>query len=225
MKNILVISPHPDDETLGCGGTLIKHQGHGERLYWLILTTGYEPRWSSDLIERAAIQVKKVSQAYHMEQFFSLGLPSTRLDVTPQNEIIDNIRKIVITVRPQVVYVAHDGDVHTDHHFAFTATLSVLKSFYMQKFGIQRILCYETLSSTEAAPPQFHRSFIPNIYNDISGYLERKIEIMGMYETEEQATLMPRGASAIRALARFRGASVGVEYAEAFMLVREVSYL
>ena len=90
------------------------------------------------------------------------------------------------------------------------------------KLDIKRILCYESLSSTEAAPPLFHRVFLPNVYNDITGYIERKVEIMGLYETEMQPDPLPRSPSSIRALARYRGATIGVEYAEAFMLIREL---
>jgi LmbE family N-acetylglucosaminyl deacetylase len=112
--------------------------------------------------------------------------------------------------------------VHTDHQTIFTATMSVLKPCYMAGLGVRRVLCYETLSSTEAAPPQLTRAFVPGVFCDITPYLERKIEILGFYETEAQADPLPRGQSAIRALARYRGATIGVQYAEAFMLVREL---
>ena len=116
----------------------------------------------------------------------------------------------------------HSGDVHTDHHVIFEATLCVLKTFYMRKLGVRRVLCYETLSSTDAAPPQNHRAFLPNVYLDITPYIDKKIEIMALYKTESQPEPLPRSHSAIRALSRFRGAAIGVEYAETFVLIREV---
>jgi hypothetical protein len=116
----------------------------------------------------------------------------------------------------------HQGDIHTDHFAAFTATLSVLKSFYMNRFGVRRVLSYETLSSTEAAPAHPGRVFIPGVYSDISPYIEEKIRIMQLYDSEIHADPLPRGPSAIRALARYRGATIGVPYAEAFMPIREV---
>lgn len=219
--NVLIISVHPDDETLGCGGQILKHRAQGDSLYWLVATEAFEPNWSADVIRTKAQEVKDVAAAYGMQRVFKLGLPTTRLDNTPQSEMIEKIRDVILDVKPHIIYLVHDGDVHTDHHAIFTATLSVVKTFYMRPFGIQRILSYETLSSTEAAPPQPSRVFLPTVYSDITPYLDGKIAIMDIYGSEGQTEWMPRGASAIRALARYRGASVGVEYAEAFMLIRE----
>ncbi len=219
--NILTISVHPDDETLGCGGSLLKHRAGGTELFWLIATEPREPQWSSEMITRKATEVERVAVAYGMTRYFKLGFPAARLDIVPQLELIGGIRDVVSTVQPQIVYLIHGGDVHTDHHAVFGATMSVLKPFSMARLGVRRVLCYETLSSTEAAPPQPSRAFLPNVINDITAYIERKLEIMGLYESEVQPDPLPRGSSAIRALARYRGATIGVDYAEAFMLVRE----
>jgi len=220
---VLAISAHPDDETLGCGGTLLRHGANGDRLFWIITTQGHEPQWSAEVIARKAREVEQVAEAYEMEQFFKLGFPTVQLDTLPLSDLITAIRDAMAQIEPEVVYLVHDGDVHSDHHAVFTATMSVLKSFYLQKWGVQRILCYETLSSTEAAPPQPQRLFVPTVYRDITPHLERKIKIMDLFKTEAQPDPFPRGPSAIRALARYRGATIGVEYAEAFMLIREVS--
>jgi hypothetical protein len=99
--------------------------------------------------------------------------------------------------------------------------MSVLKGFRMGSLGVRRVVAYETLSSTEASAPG-DPSFEPTVFSDIGDFLERKLEIMSMYESEVQQHPLPRSESAIRALARFRGASVGCEYAEAFQLVREL---
>ena len=219
---VLAISVHPDDETLGCGGTLLRHVAEGDELFWLVVTEGYEPQWTAETIQIKAAEVASVAEAYRVQQYFKLGLPALRLETLPLGEMIDRIREVIAEVRPEVVYLVHGGDVNSDHYAVFTATMSVLKTFYMRKWGVRRILSYETLSSTEAAPPQPHRAFVPNVYRDITPYIERKIEIMGLYESESHPDPMPRGPSAIRALARYRGASIAVNYAEAFMLIREV---
>jgi LmbE family N-acetylglucosaminyl deacetylase len=220
--NILAIAPHPDDETLGCGGTLLRHRAAGDEIHWVVVTAAHTPQWSTEYIGKKTCEVEAVASAYDMSSVQRLAFPTIWLDEIPQSDLIDGLRIAIEKVRPDIVYLVHDGDVHTDHHAVFTAALSVMKTFYMRKLGVQRILSYETLSSTEAAPPQLHRLFVPNVYIDISAYLERKIEVMAMYETEQQPDPFPRGPSAIRALARYRGASIGVEYAEAFMLIREV---
>ena len=219
---ILTISAHPDDETLGCGGTLLKHAAQGDELYWMIATVCHEPQWSADTISRKAVEVERVAEAFGMKKFYKLGFPNAKLDTIGISELMDPIADVVGEVKPEIVYLLHGGDIHTDHFMLFTATMSVLKPFYMLKRGVKRVLCYETLSSTDAAPPQWSRAFVPTIYSDISPYVDRKIEIMNLYETEIHADPMPRGSSAIRALARFRGTTISTEYAEAFMLIREI---
>lgn len=219
---VLVISVHPDDETLGCGGSMLRHGARGDELHWLIVTQSYAPRWSKATMARKAKEVETVAAAYAIKSVTKLGLPTAKLDTVPQGEMIGALGNAIDVIRPEVVYLVHDGDVHTDHHAVFTATMCVLKAFYMKKHGVRRVLSYETLSSTDAAPPQPYRSFLPTVYQDISLYIEQKIEIMSRYETEVQPDPLPRGPSAIRALARYRGASIGVEYAEALMLIREV---
>jgi LmbE family N-acetylglucosaminyl deacetylase len=219
---VLAISAHPDDETLGCGGMLLRHQAQGDELYWMIATVCHEPRWSADLIKRKAVEVERVADAFGMKKFFKLGFPNAKLDTVGIGELMDPIAEVISEVKPELVYLLHGGDIHTDHLALFTASMSVLKPFYMIKRGVKRVLCYETLSSTDAAPPRWERAFVPNIYADISPYIDRKIEIMELYESEIHADPMPRGASAIRALARYRGTTISTEYAEAFTLVREV---
>jgi len=221
--NVLAICAHPDDETLGCGGTLLRHRASGDSIHWAVTTQAHAPQWPVEVIERKAAEVAAVASAYSMSSLSKLGLQTVRLDTTPLEEVIAGLRKVIEQIRPEIVYLPHYGDVHTDHHAVFQGTLSVLKAFYMRSLGVRRVLSYETLSSTEAAAPQAYRAFVPNVYFDITPQIDRKIEIMSMFATEVQADPMPRGPSAIRALARFRGATVGVEYAEAFMLVREVS--
>jgi len=220
---ILAISAHPDDETLGCGGTLLKHRAAGDDLFGLIVTQTHEPQWSAETIEHKATEIEQVVEAYGMKECFELGFPSTRLEMIPHADLIEQIREVISKIKPEVVYLVHGGDVHTDHHAVFTATMSVLKPSYMKHLGVRRVLCYETLSSTEAAPAQLDRAFMPNVFSNIASFIKRKIEIMELYRTEAQADPLPRGSSAIRALACYRGATIGVKHAEAFMLIRELA--
>ena len=219
---VLIIAVHPDDETLGCGATLLRHLSQNDELHWLIVTQTYAPQWSQETMDKKAAEIEAVAEAYQFKAVYKLKMPTVKLDIQPQAELISQIGKITNKVKPNVVYLNHDGDIHTDHHAVFTATMSVFKPFYMKSWGIHRILCYETLSSTEAAPPFPSKAFLPTIYHDISPYMDRKIEIMNLYQSEIQKEPLPRSPSAIYAQARFRGATIGVEYAEAFMLVREI---
>ncbi len=220
---ILVIAPHPDDETLGCGGSLLKHKQNGDSLSWLVATRGHEPQWSAELIERKDKEIDRVADAYRFEQIFRLNFPTIRLDTIPLDQLIVPIRDAIAEAKPDWVYLNHWGDVHSDHRVLFEATMSVLKPFYNNRHGVKKVLSYEVLSSTDAAPMNPARAFVPNVFTDVSEFLEKKLEIMALYESELQDSLLPRSLDSLRALARYRGATIGVQFAEAFMLVREVS--
>lgn len=219
---VLVLSAHPDDETLGMGGTMLAHGAAGDSVHWLVATRAHEPIWSAETIARKADEVERVAAAYGVATLDRLDFPTAQLDTVALADLVAGVRQAVDRDRPHTVYVTHPGDVHTDHARLFDATVAALRAFRAGREGVRRILCYETLSSTDAAPPQRSPRFTPNVYRDVTPYLERKLEIMAHYASEEQADPLPRGASAIRALGRYRGATVGVDYAEAFELVREV---
>lgn len=219
---ILVISPHPDDETLGCGATLLKHRQNGDKLSWLIVTEMYQPKWAKEAVQRKASIIKQVAEAYVFEQCYELHMPPSELDMIPIQQIIGQMQNVIESARPDVVYLVHRGDIHTDHRIVFEATLSAAKAF-SKHHNIQKIVCYEVLSSTDQAPPFSEYSFQPNIFCDVTPYMKRKIEIMRLYEDEVHPYPLPRSEDAILALAKLRGATIGVEYAEAFMLVRGIS--
>ena len=219
---VLVIAPHPDDETLGCGGTLLKHLAAGDTVSWVIVTKAYEPRWPSEVIERREREIEQVSDAYGFVHRFRLTFPAARLDTVPLEELLHSMNEIVGEVKPDWIYTVNAGDIHSDHRVVFEATMSAVKSFNSANSGVQRLLSYETISSTDAMPPGATSVFLPNVYCDITPFIERKLEIMSLYQGEVHPYPLPRALESIRALARFRGATVAAEYAEAFMLLREL---
>ena len=219
---VLVIAPHPDDETLGCGGTLLKHAAHGDSISWVIVTKGYEPRWPSEMIQRRERQIEQVSSAYGFAKRFRLTYPAAKLDTVPFEELLKAIQEIVSEVKPEWIYTVHAGDIHSDHRVVFAATMSAVKSFNSADSGVRRLLSYETISSTDAMPPTGSSVFVPNVYCDITPFIERKLEIMSLYQGEVHPYPLPRALESIRALSRFRGATVATEYAEAFILLREL---
>lgn len=220
---ILVIAPHPDDETLGCGGSLLKHKAKGDSLSWLVATRGHEPQWSAELLARKEAEIRRVREAYGFEQTFRLNFPTIKLDTIPLDQMIVPLREAIMDAHPDLVYLNHWGDVHSDHRVVFEATMSVLKPFYSGQHGVRKVLSYEVLSSTDAMPANPARAFVPNVFTNVTEFLEEKLEIMALYESELQPAPLPRALESLRALARVRGATIGVEYAEAFMLVREVN--
>ena len=221
MKKVLVVSVHPDDETLGCGGTLLKHYHNGDKLYWLILTAPSKSRgYSDEFISDRKKQIANVAVKYNFEKVIELNHEAGGLYDVDETLLISSISDAVTELQPHTVYTVNRSDVHSDHRIAFDAVISATKSFRYP--FIKKLLMYECISETEMAPPLEGNIFSPNVFVDISDYLNEKINIMKIYESEIQQQPMPRSIENIRALATFRGSTVAVKYAEAFMLLRQI---
>jgi LmbE family N-acetylglucosaminyl deacetylase len=219
---VLAIAVHPDDETLGCGGTLLKHIKNGDEVHWLLLTSAQRPKFSDEMIAQQKRQIEAVLEAYPFSGFDWIKLATTELEMLALNDIIEPIKKVVEKIRPELIYIPNRSDVHSDHRVSFQACMAVMKSFYMKSLGIKKILACEVISETDAAAPLPENIFLPQIFNDVSKEHKRKLEIMALFESELHPGFMPRSLSSIEAFARYRGSTIGVEYAEAFMLIREI---
>lgn len=215
---ILVVAPHPDDETFGAGGTLLRARAAGRRIHWLIVTgIRTEDGWPADKVERRRGEITTVAEAYGFDGVHRLDLPSARLDTLPVGDLVGGIGKVVSTVKPEVLLIPHLGDAHTDHHAVHTAATACAKWFRYP--SVRLALAYETLSETDAG--LFGRDpFVPDVFVDIDAHLERKLEISAMFGDELGAFPFPRSIEALRALAMVRGAACGHSAAEAFMLLR-----
>lgn len=222
MANILVIAVHPDDETLGCGGTLLKYASRGDHLHWMLLTAAHPADFSLEMIKQQEHQIDDVLQAFRFDALHWLKFPMTRLETFRITDLVNTIRKVIEEIHPEIVYVPNRSDVHSDHRVAFEATQSALKPYNMRGLGVRRILACEVSGETDAASPLVENAFLPTVFVDIGRTIERKLEIFKLYESEIQPEPMPRSFSAVRAMARMRGTTIGVEYAEAFMLIREI---
>jgi LmbE family N-acetylglucosaminyl deacetylase len=216
-RKIAVIAAHPDDETLGCGGTLLKHAAAGDTLHWLIATEATAPGFDDAFRRRRDDQIARVASAFGMARVHRLGFPTTELDRQPPADLIGRIGETLDRIGPDTVYIVHNGDVHADHRALFDAAFVALKP--TRGPGPSEILSYETLSSTNLAGPQAP-AFGPHYFVDISAYIDRKLEILSMYDTELLPWPHPRSLEGVRALALVRGAAIGVRYAEAFSVVR-----
>lgn len=217
---LLVVSVHPDDETLGCGGTLLKHAQQGDEIFWLILTKlDQVVGFSQDSIERREREIKMVARQYGFKEVVQFDFITTQLHLVDFALLVGEISRIIKDLQPELVYMNNRSDIHTDHQIAAKAILSSTKSFRAP--FVRKILMYECLSETEFAPPFPENLFSPNVFSDITDFIDKKLEIMRIYQSEVQNPPQPRSMENIRALARFRGASCGVDYAEAFMLIRE----
>ncbi len=219
-KKILVVTAHADDETLGCGGTLLKHRANGDAVSWIISTAPSEPKYDSSFISQWNKQIDSVAQAFGMEKVYRIGLPVTKLDTLPESDIINSIGEAIAHAKPDIVYIVHPGDSHADHRIVYSAAIVGLKPF-VYGHAID-IYCFETISSTNVAMPLPGPVFEPQHYCDISSYMDAKLDILKHYKTEIKEPPHPRSAEAVRALARFRGSSIFVDYAEAFSVIRTV---
>jgi LmbE family N-acetylglucosaminyl deacetylase len=217
----MVISAHPDDETLGCGGALLRHVQEGCSLHWVIATQPSEDRYSAEWRIRRTAEIEAVTAAYPMTSTDELGFPAAGLDATLMGDLIEKIRVAVHRIKPDIIYVVHAGDVHSDHRVVFDATIAVFKPF---RIGWPHaIYSFECASSTNLAAPSASNAFLAQYHCDIGDYIERKLEILSIFESEVPPAPHPRSIDSVRALARYRGTSVSLEYAEAFMLIRQIS--
>ncbi|MBT4527072.1 MAG: PIG-L family deacetylase [Deltaproteobacteria bacterium] len=158
---VLVISVHPDDETLGCGGTILKHRYQNDDICWLIITGVSEKLgYSKEFISTRTNQIKRVSEEYQFKKTYSLEFPTTKLHIIDFSEIITKISTIIQEVEPEIIYTVNRSDIHTDHQIAAKAIMSSTKSF--RNSFIKRILMYECISETEISPPLPENLFIAN---------------------------------------------------------------
>jgi LmbE family N-acetylglucosaminyl deacetylase len=214
---ILVIAAHPDDEVFGCGGTIAKDAKNGE-VYLCIVTKGYAPDWSEEILKKKPKEVEKANKILGVRKTYFLGFPTVKLDTIPQKKLNDSIFRVMTEVKPEIVYMPAKGDLNKDHRLVFEATLVATRPIGEHK--VRKMLSYETLSSTEWGSPI--EAFIPNVYVDISETMERKVEAIKAYESEIRPYPHPRSLEVVDALAKKRGSEVGVKFAEAFMLIREI---
>lgn len=221
MSKILFISPHPDDETLGCGGTILKHRAQMEEIYWLIMTNiSVEDGYDKVKVQSRQNEIQKVAVEYEFKEVFKLDFPTTKFDLIPKNQLIKEVSTVIDKVMPDLIYLPNRNDVHSDHKITFDAVISSTKIF--RSPSVKKILMYETISETEFAPPLQNNIFMPNSFSDISEYLDKKILIMKIYDGELREHPFPRSIENLNALATFRGATAGVRYAEAFMVLKEI---
>lgn len=221
-NKVLCVAVHADDETLGCGGTLLKHKAQGDEIYWLLLTgptQNYSVSFSNEHIQERAERVSRVAQRYGFDGLEYLELPTQLLHILDLRDIIKKISEVFKRIQPNIIYTMFANDVHSDHRVAFDAVYSCTKSFRYP--FIEKIYMMEALSETEFALSVSAKTFIPNVYVDITEYIDKKLEIMQMYPKEVMEEPFPRSLSSIKAQARLRGSRAGVMYAEAFMLLYE----
>ncbi len=224
--NILVVAAHPDDEVLGCGGTIARLVKEGNDVYVAILgegiTSRYEQREQADQSLVATLRVKSqhVAECLGAKQLFTFDLPDNRFDTVPLLGVIKLIEDLIAHTQPEIIYTQHGGDLNIDHSIVFRATLTAARP--VSGCSVKTIYAYEVPSSTEWAFGKVDPSFQPNVFMDIQGTLELKLKAMSLYEGELREFPHPRSSEALRAIACRWGSVSGCQAAEAFELIRDL---
>lgn len=214
-NRILVIAAHPDDELLGCGGTIALHSRAGDHVTAVIACEGESLRYGQEGVGQSA-HIKSAAQALGIEDTRLLGFSDQRLDTVTLIEIITPLEKIVREVRPKIVYCQHGGDINRDHEILFKALLVATRPTEQY---IQSIYAFDTASSTEWAYP---RTFVPDTWVDISTTLQVKLDAMACYKSEVRDYPHPRSLQALEHRAKAWGNQSCLDMAEVFMTVRRV---
>lgn len=214
---VLVIAPHPDDEILGCGGTIIKHSQAGDEVFRCLVTKAYTPDWSEEFLRARQVEIKASGEIVGIKKTYFLDFSTAKLDTVPQKELNEALSKAVKEVEPDVLYIPHQGDIHKDHRLVFESSLVAAR---LTGSRIKKILSYETPSETEWG--QAIEPFIPDIYVNVSKTFDKKIEAMKAYKSEIREYPHPRSLEVLRVIAQKRGSEAGIELAEGFALIREI---
>lgn len=217
--NVLVVSPHPDDETLGAGGTILRLKEEGNKIFWLNITGMTKGGiFSEEMQERRKEQLKNIEDFYKFEGTYNLNLPTAQLDSYNTSDAIDKIREVFTKVQPEMLILPDYNDAHSDHKKVFEWCYSCSKVFRFPY--IKKIMTMEIVSETDFGKPE--NPFVPNFYVDITEYLEEKINALNIYDTELGEPPFPRSIEHVKALATVRGAAAGVKYAEAFRMIKYI---
>ncbi len=227
-KSVLVVVAHPDDEVLGCGGTIAKHVKNGDKINVVILAEGITSRsekrdakkYSKKLVELRNV-AHVANKILGVNSLFLHNFPDNRMDSVDLLDVVKVIEIFINKFKPSIIYTHHGGDLNVDHRITYQAVVTACRP--IPKSCVKRILSFEIASSTEWQPPYFNNPFTPNWFVDITKTLHLKLEALKVYKFEMREYPHSRSIKALEYLARWRGASVGFCAAEAFILTRNLS--
>jgi LmbE family N-acetylglucosaminyl deacetylase len=220
-KSVLIIAPHPDDEVLGCGGLIRKYAGQNMDVYVLVMSRGTPKLYSPDRIENVRNEARQAHEILGVKETIFLNFYAPEMDDVPLADISTAIAEVIKKQKTEMLFIPHRGDIHNDHTVVFKAALVAARP--VGNYTVKEIYSYETLSETEWAPPFGDDAFIPTYFVDITNEFPAKLEAMRYFKSQLKEFPNPRSLETIEALAKFRGATVGFDRAEAFMTIRRIS--
>jgi LmbE family N-acetylglucosaminyl deacetylase len=226
MKKILVIAAHPDDELLGCGGSLLYYRKLGYKIKVVFLSDGESSRKENNKKIKKLI-LKRIKQAELVSRKCSFikptfgGFPDNKLDTVPLLDIVQFIEKKIQEFKPEIIFTHFENDLNIDHHLTFKAVITATRP--LSKTFVKKILSFEIPSSTESNfTKNSKKIFNPNFFIDISKFVKKKSLVLKIYKSELRPWPHPRSIKAIENLSKYRGSQIGIKYAEAFIVIREL---
>lgn len=224
MKSVLVIAAHPDDEILGCGGTIARLSSQGAKVNILILAEGITSRdktRSREKREKEIIKLRKQARLAAKDvgakniKFFDY--PDNRMDTVPLLDVVKDIELNINLYKPDTIFTHCDDDMNIDHSIVNKATLTAARP--LPKKLVTKIYAFEILSSSHFNP---NSNFVPNFHVNIDKYLKKKIKALKRYKDEMRNFPHPRSIKSTNDLSNFRGSNVGLKKVESFKLLREI---
>ena len=225
-SNVLVVSAHPDDEVLGCGGAIARCVDMGRSVYVLILGEGISSRYKNrkyvknEEFNSLKKQTGQAAGILGVKKVFFSNFPDNSFDSVPILKIIKEIERVKKIVTPTTIFTHHYGDLNVDHCIVYKALLTACRP--LKGESVKEIYSFEVPSSTGWSGPDKEKRFIPDRFVDISKTIEKKIEAMAYYKNELRKYPHPRSLKGMKLLAQKRGVEVGIKYAEAFETIRVV---
>jgi LmbE family N-acetylglucosaminyl deacetylase len=220
-KTVLVVAAHTDDEALGCGGTIARHVAEGDTVYAVFLADGVtsRPDAAAEEVGQRNTAAAKAHKILGIKKSYMLGFPDNRMDSVPLLDIVQKLENVFNVVQPLVVYTHHSGDLNIDHRITHQAVLTVCRP--VPGASVKQIYAFEVLSSTGWNTPT-ESPFIPNVFVDISGQVNKKMDALREYQMEMREKPHSRSLENVFRLAEFRGNCVGVDAAEGLSLIRSI---
>ena len=220
MSKVLIIAPHPDDEVLGCGAVIARHVADGDRVSVCIVSNHDEPVFTAEHREITKAEARKAHAILGVSETIFLDFAAVTLKDLPVYTLNGAVLKAVKSVSPDIVYMPHLGDMHIDHRLVAEASLVAIRP--LAGNTVKKAYAYETLSETEWNLPRAEYAFMPNVFVNVSDFIQKKLDAMSCFESQLFKAPHPRSIDAIKNLAKVRGGTISVPFAEAFMLIREL---
>ena len=218
--NVLVVAAHPDDELLGVGGTVASHTAKGDRVRVAVMCEGVSSRYSPERDSEIRKQANEAARILGVTDLVLGDLPDQRLETLPLTDVTRRVAQLMTDLQPELIYTHFAGDINRDHRVLTEAVLVAARPYAAP--SVKKILMFETPSSTEWGSPALTASFQPNVYVDVSEFLERKIAAFSCYSAEVRPSPHPRSPEALADRARYWGSVINRRCAEAFVLVRSI---